>query len=131
MFVTDTHPLIWYSTGKYSQLSRKALSAFQKAEIGESLIYVPAVTFWEIALLENLGKIKLGKRFDFWATDLLSGNGFEIVPLEPWIISKSVGYSFNDDSFDKVIVASAVELDVPLITKDAAISEANLVEIYW
>ena len=131
MFVSDTHPLIWYSTGKHSQLSRKALNVFQKAEICESLIYIPAVTFWEIALLENLGKIKLDKKFDFWANELLSGSGFEIVPLEPSIISKSVGYNFNDDSFDKVIVASAVELDVPLITKDVAIAEANLVEIYW
>jgi PIN domain nuclease of toxin-antitoxin system len=131
MFISDTHPLIWYSTGKYSQLSRKVLNLFQKAETGESLIYIPAVTFWEIALLENLGKIKLDKRFDFWANELLSGNGFEIVALEPSIISKSVGYNFNDDSFDKVIVASAVELDVPLITKDVAIAEANLVEIYW
>ncbi len=63
--------------------------------------------------------------------DLLSKNGFEIVPLEPSIISQSVGFNFNEDSFDKVIVASAIELDVPLITKDWAITESNLVEIYW
>ncbi|MDQ3062327.1 MAG: hypothetical protein M3R14_05615 [Acidobacteriota bacterium] len=57
MFVTDTHPLIRYSTGKHSQLSRKVLTAFQKAEASENLIYISAVVFWEIALLENLGKI--------------------------------------------------------------------------
>ena len=56
MLVTDTHPLIWYSTGKHSQLSRRVLIAFQKAETAEVLIYIPAVIFWEIALLENLGK---------------------------------------------------------------------------
>lgn len=131
MFLTDTHPLIWYSTGKHAQLSRKVLNAFHKAEASETVIYVSAVTFWEIALLENLGKIKLNERFDRWANDLLAKNGFEIVPLEPSIISRSVGYNFNDDSFDKVIVAGAIELDVPLITKDWAITESNLVEIYW
>ncbi len=131
MFVTDTHPLIWYSTGKHSQLSRKVLTAFQKTEASEKLIYIPADVFWEIALLENLGKIKLNERFDRWANALLGKQGFEIVPLETSIISQAVGYNFNNDSFDKIIVASTVELDVPLITKDIAITESNLVEIYW
>jgi len=131
VFVTDTHPLIWYSTGKHSQLSRRVLNAFRKAETAETLIYVPAVVFWEIALLENLGKIKLKERFDYWADALLAKNGFEIVPLETSVIAESIGYNFNNDSFDKIIVASAKELDVPLITKDVAISESNLVEIYW
>lgn len=130
MFVTDTHPLVWYSTGKHTHLSRKVLTAFQKAETSETLIYIPAVVFWEIALLENLGKIKLNERFDRWADNLLANNNFEIVPLETSIISQSVGYNFNNDSFDKIIVASAAELDVPLITKDTAIIESNLIEIY-
>lgn len=131
MFVTDTHPLVWYSTGKHKHLSRKVLTAFQKAETAQTLIYIPAVVFWEIALLENLGKIKLNERFDRWADGLLAKNNFEVVLLETSIIWQAVGYNFNNDSFDKIIVAFAVELDVPLITKDAAISESNLVEIYW
>ena len=95
------------------------------------MIYVPAVVFWEIALLENLGKIKLKERFDRWADVLLAKNGFEIVPLETSIIAQSTGYNFNNDSFDKIIVATAKELDAPLITKDVAITESNLIEIYW
>ncbi|MDQ3062326.1 MAG: hypothetical protein M3R14_05610 [Acidobacteriota bacterium] len=62
---------------------------------------------------------------------MISKQGFEIVPLETSIISQAVGYTFNNDSFDKIIAASTVELDVPLITKDIAIIESNLVEIYW
>ncbi len=131
MYVTDTHPLIWYSTGKHSSLPGKVLSAFQKAESAKTLIYIPAVVFWEIALLENLGKIRLKERFDRWADALLAKNNFEIVPLETSIIAQSVGYNFNNDSFDKIIVASAIELEVPLITKDIAITESNLVETFW
>ena len=131
MYVTDTHPLIWYATGKHSQLSPKVLSAFQKAETFEALIYIPAVVFWEIAMLESLGKIKLKEKFDCWADQLLGRNNFEIVPLETSIIARSVGFNFNKDYFDKAIVASAIELDVPLITKDVVITESKLVEIYW
>ncbi len=131
MFVTDTHPLIWYSTGKYSQLSPKVLSAFERADEGESLIYIPAVVLWEIAILQNLGKISLPERFDFWASNLLRKQGFEIIPLEASIITNAVNYNFNNDPFDKIIVASAVDFDLPLITKDSAITDSKVVEIYW
>jgi PIN domain nuclease of toxin-antitoxin system len=131
MFVTDTHPLIWFSNGKHSQLSKKVLNTFEKAEKTEIVIYIPAVVLWEIALLENLGKIKLAERFDRFSDNILAQDGFELIPLEPNIIFQSVGYNFNNDSFDKIIVASAASLDVPLITKDIAITESNLVEIYW
>lgn len=131
MFISDTHPIIWYATGKHSNLPVRVLECFQKAETYETLIYIPAVVFWEIALLESLGKIKLNQRFDRWADVLLAKNNFEIAPLETSIIARSVGYNFNNDSFDKIIVSTAVEFDLPLITKDVAITDSNLVEIYW
>ena len=131
MFVTDTHPLIWFSTRKYSQLSPKILSAFEKADAGESLIYIPAVVLWEIAILQNLGKINLPERFSFWSNKLLRKQGFKIIPLETSIIANAVNYGFNNDLFDKIIVSCAAEFDLPLITKDSAITESKLVEIYW
>jgi PIN domain nuclease of toxin-antitoxin system len=131
MFVTDTHAVIWASTGKFSQLSPKVLSVFEKADKGEVLIYIPAVVLWEVAILQHLGKITLSVRFDYWAKNLLRKQGFELIPLEPSIIANAVGYNFNNDVFDKVIVASAVEFELPLITKDNAITDSNLVEIYW
>ena len=118
MYVTDTHPLIWYATNKHSQLSQKVLKTFQQADNSETLIYIPAVSLWEIA-------------FERWVSSLLTKNGFEIVQLEPSITATSIGYNFNNDSFDKIIVASAIYMELPLITKDSAITESNLVEIYW
>ncbi|MGI8468640.1 MAG: type II toxin-antitoxin system VapC family toxin [Pyrinomonadaceae bacterium] len=131
MFVIDTHPLIWYFNGKHSSLSPKVLSIFQKAENSEVVIYIPSVVFWEIALLEKRGRINLKEGFENWARKVLSKSGFAVAHLETEIIAKSVGYNFNEDPFDNAIVATAVEFEIPLITKDVAITEANLVEIYW
>lgn len=72
MYVTDTHPLIWYFTGKHSSLSPKVLSAFQKAENAEIVIYIPSVVFWEIALLEKRGRIVLKDGFEKWSRRILS-----------------------------------------------------------
>jgi PIN domain nuclease of toxin-antitoxin system len=131
MFVTDTHTIVWASTNKFSQLSPKVLSVFEKADKGETLIYIPSMVLLEVAILQHLGKINLKERFDYWADKILKKRGFEIVSLDVSIIKTSVGYDFNNDIFDKVIVASAVELDLPLMTKDLAIINANLAEIYW
>lgn len=131
MFVTDTHPLVWYSTRHYSLLSPKVLTAFRDTEAGESLIYVPAGVLWESAILLNKGTIRLPDGFERWANNLLKKPGFYVTNLDVSIISRSVGYNFNKDPFDRIIVATAVELDLPLITKDVAITESNLVEVYW
>jgi PIN domain nuclease of toxin-antitoxin system len=131
MFVTDTHSLIWYFNGKHSALSPKVLSAFQKAENAEIVIYIPSIVFWEIALLEKRGRVVLKDGFEKWSRKILSKSGFAIAHLETEIIAKAVGYNFNEDPFDAAIVATAVEFEIPLMTKDVAITESNLVEIYW
>ena len=88
MFVTDTHSLVWYFNGKHSALSPKVLSAFQKAENAEIVIYIPLVVFWEIALLEKRGRINLKEGFENWSRKILSKSGFAIAHLETEIIAK-------------------------------------------
>lgn len=131
VYVTDTHPIVWYTLKKHSDLSKKALAAFRDAEAGNAFVHVPAIVLWETALLERAGKIKLYDGFSRWAEKLFKNPNFAIAPLEPAVIARAVGYNFNSDPFDGIIVAAAAELSVPLITKDQAITESNLVEILW
>ena len=131
VFVTDTHPIVWYATNKYSSLSKKVLRAFQQADDGENLIYVPTVVFWEIAVLEKLDKIRLQDGFAKWSTSLLNQAGFAEAVFDASIVKESIAYNFNDDIFDAAIVATAVALDFPLISKDVLITTSNLVEVYW
>ena len=130
VFATDTHPLVWFTGGRHSNLSKSVLKAFVDAESGNGFIYIPAVVLWETAILERKGKIKLNNGFSRWTETLLKNSGFGIAPLEPAVIALAVGYSFNNDPFDSAIVATAAELSLPLITKDAAITDSNLIETY-
>ena len=43
VFVTDTHPVVWFTLNKHRDLSPKVLAAFQAAAAGNGFIYVPAV----------------------------------------------------------------------------------------
>lgn len=131
VYVTDTHPLIWFTLGKYSLLSKKALAVFEAADKGEAFIYIPAVTLWETALLERGDKIILNGGFLKWTETIFKNPCFNIIHLEPEIIALASGYAFNNDLFDAMIAACAAHLDLPLITKDAAITYSGFFEICW
>ena len=78
VYVTDTHPLVWYATGKHRQLSHKVLRAFHAASGAEALIYVPVFVLWEIAMLLKVGRIALQEPYGDWAEHLLAQPGFAL-----------------------------------------------------
>lgn len=131
MYVTDTHPLVWYINGDFSKISEKVRRVFEQSETAETVIYVPAVVLWEVAILEKLGRVRLNDRLDRWAKNVMSVDGLEPAPLEIESIHLGVGYGVHGDPFDNIIVATASCLGHPLITKDVTITQSNLVEVYW
>ena len=116
VYVTDTHPLVYYAGRNKVQLSD---------------IMIPAPALWEVSMLEQAGHIKLRKPFREWTRDLLRNPCFEFTLLDAEIITEARDYHFNNDIFDAVIVATARLRDLPLITKDMDITGSGLVEIYW
>ncbi len=131
VYVTDTHPLIWYASHTHRRLSRRALEAFEQAENGESFIMIPAPVLWEVSILDKAGHITLSKPFALWLKELLQQPCFDQISLDAEIIDESRSYSFNEDIFDAAIVATVKLRDVPLITRDGVITNSGLVEIYW
>lgn len=130
VYVTDTHPLVWYASGKHGQLSKKALTAFQAAWRGVALIYVPVFVLWEIAMLLKVRRIALREPYGDWAERLIAQRGFDLAPTDVRTITEAYAYPFSDP-FDSVITATASVMDLPLITKDETISDSRLVDIYW
>ncbi len=131
MFVTDTHPLVWYATNKVSNLPARTLAIFEAANQSERVIHVPTTVLLECAMLEKRGDVQFKDGFERWANNLLKKSGFFAAEMSLSIISRAVGLGLNKDPFDKLIVATAIELDLPLITKDVAVTESKLVEVCW
>jgi PIN domain nuclease of toxin-antitoxin system len=130
VYVTDTHPLVWYAVGRHASLSRTALSLFNMACNDQVLIYVPGVVLWEISILVQLGKIRLHRPFEEWCGNLALRQCFDVAPLDQNVICNAHGLQFRD-RVDALIVATAQCLELPLITKDHEISSTDLVEIAW
>lgn len=131
LYVTDTHPLVWYAADHPHKLSRKALHIFREAEAGRALVLVPALVLWEISLLVRTGKIELSQPFAEWMEMLFLQRGFDLAPLDPPVIAEALKLHFTDDPFDSAIVATALIRDLPLITKDQRIIGADLIQVAW
>jgi len=130
VYVTDTHPLVWYATGRHRQLSHKALRAFRAASGAEALIYVPVFVLWEIAMLLKVGRIALQEPYGDWAEHLLAQPGFTLASVDVRMLAEVYYYPFPDP-FDSVITATAKVMDLPLMTSDAEINASRLADVYW
>jgi PIN domain nuclease of toxin-antitoxin system len=130
VYVTDTHPLVWYATGKHRPLSPKVRRAFHAAIGAEALIYVPAFVLWEIAMLLKAGRIALHEPYGAWAEHLLAQPEFALAAVDVRMLAEAYYYPFPAP-FDSVITATARVMDLPLMTNDAEINASQLAEVYW
>ena len=131
VYVTDTHPLLWYSTETYRNLSPKVRRLFDRASRGEVLIWIPAMAIWESGLLEKIGRVQLKPTFSRWVDALVAQPGFAFAPMDRETIASSLNIAPHSDLFDTGIVATARHKDAPLITKDAAITSSKVVDVFW
>ena len=99
VWVTDTHPLIWYTAGKHSKLSQRVLRAFDAAFEDRALIVIPAAVFWEISLLIEHDRIKLREPFDIWAAALAGRRGIDVAAVGLDVIAEAHRLRFHGDPF--------------------------------
>jgi PIN domain nuclease of toxin-antitoxin system len=113
-YVTDTHSLVWYFTEE-SQLSETALAAFEETIEAGSII-VPTIVLAEVMYICQKGRVPL--TFSETLARLEEYDNFEIVPLDIDILRMANNISVDLEMHDKLIVATALYFDMPLITKD-------------
>ncbi len=131
VFVTDTHPLVWYVTGHHRQLSPTALEAFHQAVTGEVAVWIPTVVLWEWSLLIRTGKVRELSTLDDLVSAGFHARAMHTLDLRPEDVLTAHGLRFPDDPFDTLIVATALRQDAPLITKDTVIHRERPCRIAW
>lgn len=130
VFVADTHALVWARTNQKRKLGKKAREAFETADRGQGLVYVSVVTLVELDWMEGKRRYQFKESLEKVVQELVAAPGYEVVPLTAEILLRS--RKFRDlESMDRLIVATAEELDCPLITADRTIHERRPVSIVW
>jgi PIN domain nuclease of toxin-antitoxin system len=130
MILVDTHVLLWWVSNP-EKLSKIALGVIEESV--NSTIYVSAISVWEIYLLVNKGRLQLAIDIDRFIERIESMPFIHFIPIDNRIAAKSVMLpgDFHRDPADRMIVASAREKGVPLITGDERIRKYSHVQTVW
>jgi len=123
LFLLDTHVLVWLFEGN-TKLGRAARAAIQGAA-DENGALVSAITPWEIGLLVNKGRLKLGAEVMQWIRSVLAKPGVQLAALSPEIAvdSTRLPFAVHPDPADRILVATARHLGATLVTADARLLE--------
>jgi len=129
--VADTHTVIWYLLGSEA-LSPGALTALDGATVAGDPIYVPAVSVVEVAYLVEKGRLPelAFERLINALTDPASG--FTLVPLDLAVTQtvREIPHDIVPDTPDRIIAATALYLNLPLVTRDSRI-RASSIKTIW
>jgi len=130
-YLTDTHTLLRYSGLGGGRLPVRVRRIFQRCESGHDNIIVPTVVAWETALLVEDAVITLRPSFAQWWDTLAGTPNYSIQPLDLEVVKAAYGLTSLTDPSDRLIVATALTLDLPLITADSRITDSGLIRVVW
>lgn len=119
----DTHILLrWMSAGTPLHPATKSLIDSHHAQ--GATLWVSAVSAWEIGALAGKGRISLDRPLGDWLGAVLQQPGFAFAPVTLGIAVRS--YSLpgleHGDPADRLLIAAAIDLRVPLVTYDRRIT---------
>ncbi len=112
----DTHVVLWAATSpaKLGPATRAAL------EDGRNQVLVSAVTAWEIAIKQSIGKLVLPLPAEEWLPDVLRASGFDVVAVTLHAALRVRALPWHHrDPFDRLLIAQAFESDSTVVTRDA------------
>jgi PIN domain nuclease of toxin-antitoxin system len=128
LIVLDTHAWIWHVT-EDTRLGRGARLRIRRA----ARLGVHPVSCWEVAMLVAEERLTLSPEVSRWVELALTYPKVELLPFtaSAAIRAAGLGGTFPGDTADRFIVASALELAAPLMTRDTRISEWGQVPTVW
>ena len=131
-FVSDTHAFYWHVAAD-PRLSAPARRIFEGADRGDHRIWVPSITLIEVTYLAERGRLaadSVGLIFQL----LSQPDGSYAVADLDLAVAQSltlVPRAEVPDMPDRIIVATAKRLGLPLISRDEAIRRSAIVPVVW
>jgi PIN domain nuclease of toxin-antitoxin system len=116
VILLDTHVLIWVVTN--SRKPGRATRALVERAWDSGVVAVSAITFWETALLQSKGRLKLEPTPAELRHNTLT-SGLTEIAVDGAIGIRAVDVEdLGDDPADRLIVATALVHNATLVTAD-------------
>ena len=124
----DTAAFLWLCAGS-DRLSGASSSALSNS--GNS-VRVSAVTAWELGLKCARGKLELPQPLPAWFPVMLEHHRIELIPIQAaTAIASTLLPEIHRDPFDRLLVATALEHGLTLVTPDTLIPTYPNLKTLW
>ena len=130
-FVTDTRPLVYHLLGRRNRIGRRALGVFDAVKRGRETIIVPFTVLEEIMLLSEIGRICLPLPFRDFVVSVRQAENFDLGVNDTDLLLEAATFTTVRDPYDRLIIAQARVVGLPLITGDEGIHHSGLVRTVW
>jgi PIN domain nuclease of toxin-antitoxin system len=130
LILLDTHVLIWLAQD-HTRISRAAHSAIEGVRKKERGLAVSCMTILEIARLASYRRVNLIPDPETFLSDV--EQRFIVLPITAKIALQAfeLPASYSKDPVDRIIGATALIEDIPLLTADPQIRRSRAVPTIW
>jgi len=123
----DTHAFLWFVTDD-PRLAGTAASLIADAGIAK---HISLASLWEIAIKSQLEKLNLGTGYDTFFQEYITAREVELIPIDLRHLSVYSSLPLHHrDPFDRMIIAQAIALDLPIVTRDPNYA-AYRIDVVW
>lgn len=128
--ICDTHILIFWQDDP-KRLSASAQDAI-KTGLQDKTLACSDISLWEIAMLIHSGRLRDDVTSAQYMSDLCLALSLTVLPITPEIASLSQGDFFtHKDPADRLIAATAIHHNAPLITADNKLKKVKPLTVIW
>jgi PIN domain nuclease of toxin-antitoxin system len=127
-YVLDTHAFVWW-VSKPARLGKQARRVLSAVDAGRARAWIPSIVGVELTLLGEAGRLKLGVAELEAATK--RNDEVRILVHDLAQASEFVFVRSLTDPFDRMVVAAARAIALPLLTADATVASSGLVDVIW
>lgn len=124
----DTCALLWMGSDP------SALSARARAAMGQpgAVLFVSAISAWEIGVKQKRGKLTLPAEAARWFPSAIALFGIEVVDMDDRIALHAAALEWDHrDPADRIVVATALSRGMSVVTADTVIAHYAPVTVVW
>jgi len=129
--VADSHAIVWFTSGS-PRLSETARTALRDAQHDKALT-VSIATFLDLWYVTQTTRQVTHDQLVQLRQTLTTSTAVDLYPVDEAVANAftAIDRAVIADPWDRLIVATALALDVPLVTRDQAIQKSAVVETIW
>jgi PIN domain nuclease of toxin-antitoxin system len=130
MILLDTHVVLWLASGD-ARMSKPAQAAVDEARLRGRGLAISDVTLMEIAQLSYRRRIEVLGDLESFLSEV--ARRFRIFPITVNVAMQAfeLPASYPNDPVDRIIGATALIEDIPLLTADREIRKSRAVPTLW